>query len=44
MLHDKVYLWMVILSCVAVAVAGALCMVELKELGDPALISGPSPF
>lgn len=43
MLQDKVYLWMVIISCLALAVAGALCIVEMNELTDPALITG-APF
>lgn len=44
MLQDKVYLWMVIISCVALAVAGALCIAEMNELADPSLISGAAPF
>lgn len=35
MLSDKIYLWMVIISCVALLTAGVLCLVELSELNDP---------
>ena len=44
MLSDKVYLWLVILSCLAFVVAGTLCMIELTELQDPAIAAGAQPF
>ncbi len=34
MLNDKVYLWLVITSCIALAVAGTLVVIELIELQD----------
>ncbi|MCS6970818.1 MAG: hypothetical protein RMM29_00245 [Planctomycetota bacterium] len=35
MLSDKIYLWMVIISCIALIVAGIFCVVELSELSAP---------
>lgn len=34
MLSDKVYLWLVITSCIALAVAGTLGIIEIMELND----------
>lgn len=44
MLSDKVYLWLVIISCLAFVVAGAFCVVELNELKDMSIASAPQPF
>lgn len=39
MLTDKVYLWLVIISCVALAVAGTFAIIELVELQDQSFIT-----
>jgi hypothetical protein len=44
MLNDKVYLWLVVISCLALAVAGTLAVIELVELQDPAAVQGANPF
>jgi hypothetical protein len=44
MLNDKMYLWLVIISCLALAVAGTLGVIELIELQDQTIITGAAPF
>ena len=44
MLNDKVYLWLTIISCVALAVACTLGIIELMEYQDPSIITGANPF
>jgi hypothetical protein len=44
MLNDKVYLWLVITCCIALAVAGTLGIIELIELQDQTVITGGNPF
>lgn len=44
MLSDKVYLWLVIISCVALAAAGTFAIVELMELQDPGMASTANLF
>lgn len=44
MLNDKVYLWLAITCCIALAVAGTLAMIELRELQDQTIVSGGNPF
>lgn len=39
MLSDKVYLWMVIAACLALAVATTLCVIEKIELGKDTQIT-----
>ena len=43
MLSDKVYLWLVIISCLAFVAAGAVCIIELQELQEP-VAAGAQPF
>jgi len=44
MLTDKVYLWLVIISCVALAVAGTFAIIELMELQDSSIITSTAPL
>ncbi len=44
MLTDKIYLWLVIISCTALAVAGTLAIIELIQLQDQTIVSGGNPF
>jgi hypothetical protein len=44
MLNDKVYLWMVIISCLALAAAGTVGFIELLELQDQTIVTGGYPF
>lgn len=43
MLHDKVYLWMMIVSCVALAVAITFGVIEYMEYQDQTIVAA-SPF
>lgn len=40
MLTDKVYLWLVIISCVALATASTFAIIELMELQEPVPAAG----
>jgi hypothetical protein len=45
MLQDKVYLWLSIVTCVALIAASVFAWAELAELKDPQVISAnSSPF
>ena len=44
MLTDKIYLWLVIISCVALAVAGTFAIIELIELQDQSFVASGSLF
>jgi hypothetical protein len=44
MLNDKVYLWLSIISCVALVVASTLGIIEIMQLQDTTIITGSSPF
>jgi hypothetical protein len=41
---DKVYLWLCIISCLALAVAGSLAIIEIGELSDQTIVAGSQPF
>jgi hypothetical protein len=41
---DKVYLWLCIISCLALAAAGTVAIIEIRELQDTTIISGSDPF
>lgn len=44
MLTDKVYLWLVIASCIALAAASTFAIIELIDLQDQTFIAAGNVF